>query len=268
MSITITTIHPQDLLNPAKNPLLHNINNLINVIYSVHGHPDAYGKYHGHDQLYTEPRIIVEDQLVHELGPEGFVAVCIDDSLPSNSGSVPSVSSPTEYHVGKYGQVVAVASVKPWKGKVTELYKQAMMSRDASGNTVVHDLELAKLGKEYLAELRRTSPTWDWELSTCASVNEARYRGQGLITRSVDALVERLRGQQERYRAVGDRRGTLPIKLWSTALAGSGNIEYWTRRGFITEGGLDQAPKGMWTSTRDFEIQVLSKILNDGRCSK
>ena len=260
MSIAILLHHPQDLLFPTKKSLLHNINNLINDIYSIHGHPDVYGKYHGHDQLFTEPRITAEDQLVHELGPEGFIAVCVDNSLPSNGGGVPSVSAPDEYYAGKYGQVVAVASVKPWKGKTTELYKQAMMSRGGSGNTTVNDFELAKFGKEYLAESRHTSSTWDWELSTCASVNEARYRGQGLIIRAVDVLVTRLRSQQEQFRATRDRRGTLPIKLWSTALAGSGNIEYWMRRGFIKEGSPDHAPKGMWTSTRDFEIQVLSKV--------
>lgn len=156
--------------------------------------------------------------------------------------------------------------MKPWAGKILQLFEKAQAQAQLAGNDgqSMGDIELSKLAKQYLAEQtaqKQTSHAWEWEISTCAVPNDPQYRGQGLITKCVDALTEHLRLRQEQMRATGDPRGGLPIHLWVTALVGSPNPAYWARRGFTNEGGPDKAAVGMWTATKEFEIQTMKRVL-------
>ena len=81
------------------------------------------------------------------------------------------------------------------------------------------------------------------------------------MIKCVDDLVTALRGQQAVMREAGDPTGDLPIKLWSTSLEGTGNTEYWVRRGFVRVGEAEVAPAGTWESTRDITICTLSKTV-------
>lgn len=267
MRYTIEIIRPAELLDPLRKGLLDNLNYLINDAYVVHGHPRHNEE---RDSFYTSDRISSEDQLILELGPDGLLAICTDgtssNALPvSNSRRV--FGEP--YHPGKYGKLVATASLKPWKGKIVDVFQQAQQVLDKHGTTQgahsnlpLSDLELSKVTSEILGSgIDNRTGTWNWEVAACASVNDTRYRGQGLMIQCLDALVAKLVAQRSASREAGQPRGDVRIKLWSSALVGSGNIEYWTRRGFVKEGEADVAPKGLWTATRDFKIQTLSKVV-------
>jgi len=262
----IEIISPPDLLNPSQQSLRSELNNLINDVYVVHGHPRSYG---GNGTMYTELRINSDDQLVHELGPEGLLAICFDESLPEAPPQrqvQPVFGEP--YQPGKYGKVVATASLKPWKGKTVDLFRRAQLALvkespalDVVSETPLSDLELSQVTNKIQVTDNEYQTSWDWEVSLCASVNDPKYRGQGLMIRCLDALVAKLVAHRNTLVGTKDPRGGLQVKLWSTALDGSGNTEYWMKRGFVKEGELDVAPKGLWSATRVFKIQTLSMIV-------
>ncbi|KAK5070576.1 hypothetical protein LTR64_000248 [Lithohypha guttulata] len=261
MKLNIQVLQPHQLLDPANKTLLHNINDLINDAYSIHGHPELDGSYH-YQALYKERRITCEDQLVHELGESGSIAVCTDNDLNEVPEMVHRIEKANVYYPSKYGQVVAVASLKPWGGKKTVLFAKArQLAREGNGASSVNDIDLARLSQQELAQQEHKSGTWDWEVSACACVNYPRYRRQGLMVQSLDALLDKLTRRHNELKAAGDPRGSLQIKLWSSALVDSDNPQYWLRRGFVDEGEPDLAPAGLWSSVRDFEIQTLSKVL-------
>lgn len=260
MRFSIEVIRPKELLAPARQSTLQNINNLINDVYAVHGHPDDHGVFH-YSRMYTQQRITCFDQLVQELGENGSIAVCLDHELPEARSTMTAQQYSPTYQPGKYGQVVAVASLKPWAGKKTVLFARARELATGTEDVSVNDIEMARLAKEILAQQQRDSKFWDWEVATCASVNDAKYRGQGLMMQCLDKLIENLKKQQIVMQAQGDPCGGLKIKLWSSALVGSDNPAYWLRRGFINEGEPDLASKGLWSSLKDFHIQTLSKVL-------
>lgn len=56
----------------------------------------------------------------------------------------------------------------------------------------------------------------------------------------------------------------MPIRLWLVTLEGSGNIEYWTRRGFNKIGAPYVVPGRhvRWTSAREFVLQNMNKTLS------
>jgi len=263
-------ISPADLLNPARQDLLYKLNSLVNDAYFVHGHPREDG---GTGPLYTEMRISAHDQLVHELGPHGLLAVCFDDNLPEmhmprKSRSETLAGAP--YVPGKYGNIVATASLKPFKGKTIDVFRRAQqqLAKNKPSNGDSSDMPpltkaefLNAAGGDFSMEIDQHNKTWNWEVAACASVNDAKYRGQGLMIRCLNALVEELIARRNTIREAHNAGGELQVKLWSSSLDGSGNTEYWIRRGFVEEGPPDVAPKGVWTSTREFRIQTLSKIV-------
>lgn len=260
MSFEIEVLQPKELLNSPREAQLRQINNLINDAYTVHGHPDNDGVYH-YGRMYTEQRITCLDQIVQELGEHGSIAICADHELPETAKPNTSEQYSPSYYQGKYGQVVAVASVKPWAGKKTELFKKARELSKQGDSSSINDIDFAALAKQSLAQQQQGSKFWDWEVAACASVNDTKYRGQGLMLQCLDKLIENLRIQQAELRARGDPRGAMKIKLWSSALIGSNNPAYWRKRGFVDEGPPDVAPKGLWSSLKDFQIQTLSKVL-------
>lgn len=274
-SYRIEMINPAELLNPSRQNLLHSLNDLINDAYLVHGHPRNNRET---GSLYTEMRINGDDQLVHELGSKGLLAICFDDNLPDTHTKRqhrthfgdPSLTVFGEpYRPGKYGRIVATASLKPWKGKTVDVFRRAQQELAANGtaqngasNVPMNDMDLAKVANQiHDTKDAEHAKTWDWEVAACASVDDPRYRGQGLMIKCLDALVERLVDQRNAFRKLGDPQGDLQVKLWSSALESSGNTEYWMRRGFVKEGEADVAPKGLWSATREIKIQTLSKVV-------
>ncbi|KAK5077440.1 hypothetical protein LTR24_009654 [Lithohypha guttulata] len=265
----IETISPADLLDPSRRDLLCDLNKILNDAYFVHGNPRENGEA---GLISSHLRIRSQDQLVHELGPEGYLAICFDDSLPDTQAQRQSLDGPVlggRYMPGKYGRIVATASLKPFKGKTVDVFRRAQQEPavDHSTHNGVSD---APLNDPDLSTMTNKTPntpidertkTWNWEIAACASANGPRYRGQGLMVRCLDELVHKLVARRDAFKEAQDPRGNLQVKLWSSALDGSGNTEYWIRRGFIKEGEPDVAPKGVWTSTTEFKIQTLSKVV-------
>lgn len=261
----IETISPAQLLDPSRRDLLCNLNNLLNDAYFVHGNPREDGEA---GLISAHLRIRSEDQLVHELGPEGYLAVCFDDSLPgtpTKRQSQPGAASKEPYAPGSYGKVVATASLKPFKGKTVDVFlrtqqelAKSQMTQNGTSDAQEHSPVTDDTPNTPLDERTKT---WDWEVAACASVNDPRYRGQGLMVQCLDELVAKLVARRDSFKEARDPRGDLQVKLWSSSLDGSGNTEYWIRRGFVKEGEPDVAPKGVWTSTVEFKIQTLSKVV-------
>lgn len=264
----IETISPAELLDPSRRDLLCDLNNLLNDAYFVHGNPRENGEA---GLISSHLRIRSEDQLVHELGPEGCLAVCFDDSLPDTQAERRSLTETVlgePYAPAKYGRIVATASLKPFKGKTVDVFRRAQQKQATDHTTQngvsdapSNDPDLLTVTKTPNTPIDERTKTWNWEVAACASVNEPRYRGQGLMVRCLDELVDKLVARRDAFKEAQNPRGGLQVKLWSSSLDGSGNTEYWIRRGFIKEGKPDVAPKGVWTSTREFKIQTLSKVV-------
>lgn len=263
----IEVIQASELAKPNRSQQLPHINELINDAYWISGHPDESGQYaeNHFGPKYTSKRIQSENQIVGELGEVGLFAICTDESIAIASDEhSPASKGPTRYSPGKYGNIVAVASMKPWAGKRVLLFQKVRAQAELSDNNDGSggNLQIQDLVKQSLADQRHAARAWEWEISTCATADGAQYRGKGLMTKCVDALIEHLRFLQKQLRESGDPRGGLPIHLWVTALVGSPNPSYWARRGFVNDGPPDAAPKGMWTSLSAFEIQTMKKELS------
>lgn len=258
--LQIEVVKPTDLLQPARKGLLANINNLLNDVYGKLGHPKRNGELPP-NHAYVNLRIETEDQLVHELGEDGLMAICTDDRLPDEpSQDLKNEEKFDGTQPGMYGKVVAVAGLKPWKGNLLKFYLRMQELKESGDNGSLGDLELAKLAKKHaLSEKTEGAETWDWEVTTCGSIDSPVYRRQGLIIQCMDSLTKTIKERRDSLKAAGDPVGNLPVKLWSTTLEGSGNTEYWLRRGFVRVGDPDAAPVGLWSSLRSFEIQTLSK---------
>lgn len=263
-NLKIEILSASELLDPARKDLLRSLCRLINDAFSAHGHPKDNG-----DQLpgalFVRKRLILDEELPEGLGPEALLAFCTDDTLQDSNSN----GNSSQIGATRSSSVVATASLQPWKGKAVDIARSAQEALDAqlekSQDIKLADVtehEVTQLGhslaKDTVSEL---SDSWNWEVKLCASSEDLQYRGRGLITRCLDELVARLRSRQITMRSLGDPKGDLPIKLWSTSLEGTGNTEYWLRRGFKRAGEADLAPQGTWTSTRDISISTLWKMV-------
>jgi GNAT superfamily N-acetyltransferase len=126
---------------------------------------------------------------------------------------------------GDVERIMAVACVKPWKGRV------------------VVDSTLERSEREQLGPR-------DWEVALCAADSEPRYRRKGLVSKCVTALVQHLQA----------RTSGVPVVLWVSALVNVGSVEYWERRGFIQQGEPDLAAIGTWGSVAPFRIATLKRV--------
>jgi ribosomal protein S18 acetylase RimI-like enzyme len=153
-------------------------------------------------------RLENKDQIKLEVGQNGLVAMILDRSA-----------------TGDTERVVAVACVKPWKGRVVV-------------DTTLEQTKREQPGRH------------DWEVALCAADPDPRYRGQGLVSRCVAAMIQRLQASTS-----GE-----PVVLWISALVNVGSAEYWERRGFIQQGEPDLAATGTWDSVAPFRIATLKRV--------
>lgn len=165
--------------------------------------------------MFEGNRMDSEDQLIAELGDQGMAAIAFDTT--------------SELHAP-----VAIACVKPWKGKLIDLWHKQ--------HGAVHARDSYTPGPN------------DWEVATCVSKRSPQYRGKGLVVQCLDAVYGHLRQIRE--------LSGQPITLWITALEGVGNVEYWHRRGFSRYGAVDDAPVGLWGARCPFQIGTLKKDLD------
>jgi hypothetical protein len=153
-------------------------------------------------------RLENKDQIKLEVGQSGLAAMIMDRSTPED----------TE-------RVVAVAFVKPWRGRM------------------IADSTVEQTGPE------RPGPH-DWEVALCAADPDSRYRRRGLVSKCVAELVQNLH-----TRICGG-----PVVLWISALVSVGSVEYWERRDFIQQGELGLAATGTWGSVAPFRIATLKRV--------
>ncbi|KAF1827698.1 uncharacterized protein K489DRAFT_428020 [Dissoconium aciculare CBS 342.82] len=153
-------------------------------------------------------RLANSDQIKLELGQDGLAAIILDRSAPQD------VDRP-----------VAIACVKPWKGRVV------------AGSTFEQ------------AERSHVGPH-DWEVALCAADPDPRHHHRGLVSKCLAALVQHLRTRAEDGSMV----------LWISALLGVGSVEYWQRRGFVMQGEPDVAAVGTWDSVAPFSIATLKRV--------
>lgn len=261
MKLSIEVIPSKDLLEPSRRKTLRTLSRLINDTFALHGHPKDNGEVDP-GALFTRKRLIHDEELVEGMHPTALTAIVIDETLQDTDTT--NGQSPT----GMYGNIVATGSVMPFKAKLMDLERAA---REAlKTQTTVVEFPPKVTEEQLLAAsqtLKNDTAThlaghWNWEIKLCSSSDDPRYRGKGLMIRCVDALVAQLKSQQAVMRKNGDPTGNLPIKLWSTSLEGTGNTEYWIRRGFEMVGEAEVAPAGTWTSTREISISTLSKVVS------
>lgn len=193
---------------------------------------DAYASqdrsFYGTEDLFGSQRLRTPHQLVQELGKHGLVAVIFNESDQRENTGMTDAKD-----------ILAVACLKPWKGKTIDVWKVQKEKGMLAGI------------KDVVADDSDAVPR-DWEVATCASRNDARYRKQGLISRCLAALIEHLKARRD-----ADR--TQPLSLWVTALEGVGNVEYWQRRGFERQGEPDVASADLWGASRSFKIGTLKR---------
>lgn len=273
-SLKIEVFPTSDLLDPSRKETLRNLCRLINDSFAAHGHPKDNGDTTP-NALFLRKRIMKDEELPGEIGPEALTAICIDETFQEDGDSEKELKVNGQYQ--RPGKIVATASLKLWKGKVIDLARsiqntvndQAQRDPAQSALSEPSDQALSS-AEQIISRPSNSSPSaassstaWDWEVKLCASTNDPRYRGRGLITHCIDMLVAELRRQQTVMRGSQstDPRADLPIKLWSTSLEGTGNTEYWIRRGFVKVGEAEVAPAGTWMSTRDITICTLAKVI-------
>lgn len=270
-NLKIKVFLASDLLDSSQKATLRSLCRLINNSFAPHGHPNDNGDMPP-QALFLRKRIINDEDLPNEMGPEALTAICTDETLQEDTDIDGGIQLNGQHQ--RAGRIVATASLKLWKGKVIDLARsmqntvnnQAQRDSAQSGLPEPSDQALSS-AEQVLAKPSNTPQTWDWEVKVCASTNDPRYRGRGLITHCVDALVAELRRQQAAMRDAksksesADSRAHLPIKLWSTSLEGTGSTEYWIRRGFVKVGEAEVAPTGTWMSTRDIAICTLTKMV-------
>lgn len=236
-NIEIRIMRSQDL-----HPYLSELNVLINEAYSG----QDYSSYGG-EALFSGLRIKSHDQLVHELGSAGIIALAFDARHDEQTNKASDDAAKPK------DQLVAVGAIKPWKGKTVDLWEAQKAESVAKGvNDIMADPE--STADEHSSKLLERM---DWEINACASRKDPRYRGQGLVTRCLDVLVRYL--QESRRQAF--KESVPEISLWITALEGVGNVEYWQRRGFVRQGEPDDAPVGLWGAKRPFKIGTLRKTV-------
>lgn len=279
-TLKIRIVQTTTLLSPANKTLLRTLSRLINDSFSYHGHPNDAGE-NKPGALFTRKRLVTDEEFPERLGPQALTAICIDESLHTEDGNDPS-------RTGKYGDIVATGSICPFRGRTVDLERsarEALAAQQASevittnGTNGITNNEISKtqFSEASTSLANATSRQLDlsthsnWEIKLCSSLESPKYRGKGLMISCVDALVARLREQQQQQRqqaTAPDSDGehdrplaNLPIKLWITSLEGTGNTEYWLRRGFEMVGEVDVAPEGTWTSTREIRISTLSKVV-------
>jgi hypothetical protein len=230
MEIRVMRCHP---LPPELDACLPELNTLINGAYTARDR-SCYGA----ENLFSGPRLESLDQLLLEMGSSGLLAVAFD-TLPDEQGS----QEQGHHHP------VAVAGIKPWKGRAVDLWElqKAKSALQGTHQTMASDQNPATAGA--------TSPN-DWEVSVCASRNDPQYRRQGLVMRCLDVLLQQLRASR-----LQSGVSESPISLWVTALEGVGNVEYWQRRGFVMQGETQTAPAGLWGAYRPFKIGTLKKTV-------
>lgn len=203
------------------------------------------------------------------------------ESATYSAGHAASSSSEQRKKNAKTKKVVAVASIKPWKCPVM---RKHYLSLQSSGSSLPEGPQYPP--SSMLDDTSRDadpSQYRDWEIATCASVNDARYRGMGIVSKLTGLLIDELRTKVEEAGAgtevaaqtsaatasgnseknQKEHENTLPIRLWTSALGGSYNVQYWQKRGFTIQGdGPDTAPPGVWGNARDIQIWTLNKVLD------
>lgn len=261
MKLKIEVIQSKELLQPSNKKLLRTLSRLINDTFALHGHPKDNGETKP-GALFISKRLMRDEEFPERMGPVALTAICYDESL--QDGDAVDGKGQT----GQYGNIVATGSVYPFKGKMADLERSAREAMNAQMTTNdtkslnITDQEVHQVGKALANETAvQLLGHWNWEVKLCSSSDEPQYRGRGLMIRCVDALIAQLKSQQASMRDLCDPTGDMPIKLWITSLDGTGNTEYWIRRGFAMVGEADIAPAGMWTSTRDISISTLSKVV-------
>lgn len=190
-------------------------------------------------------------------------------------------------------KVVAVASIKKWQGPVMYKYYRSLTSSNKP----------LPIGSQYppreiLDDTSRIPDKtqeeyWDWEIATCACVEDRKYRGMGIVSRLTGMLIDELKEKRMEYlnshtstsksiieSPEKQESDTIPpqmdstsntplktspnIRLWVSALGGSYNVQYWQKRGFTIQGnGPDTAPPGVWGNAKDVQIWTLNKVLDD-----
>lgn len=215
-------MRPSALLEDSNHELLSKINHLLNTTYHQ---PDLSG-HNSKPLTFSKDRIQTRDQLVHELGPQGLICVAVDTSIIQSGGA---------------SDIVACASLKPYKGSPVSQWRRRTMENGRPDVDARPDHGLTRPGSG-----------GSWEVATCASRDDPRYRGVGLVSRCVDVIVAEL---------LRSRAGQQPVKLYVSALHESGRPEYWERRGFLRQGEPEHAPAGVWGSNESFRIATLTKVV-------
>ncbi|KAK5941189.1 hypothetical protein PMZ80_006466 [Knufia obscura] len=256
------------------------INALINNAYKSQDR-SSYGA----QPFLPGRRIHSRDQLASELGGEGMVAVAFaanddaDVNIRIGKGGEVFQVPETEVDVEpksadiRRSHPVAIACIKPWKGRAIDLWRAAQTNPSGSDfdNRAVEEVAVSTSRSDTDSSPKKlsldehikpatgiTTITQDWEVCICASINDPRYRGQGLVTQCIDVLMQEL---LKRIHGTATAAGPTTISLWATALEGVGNVEYWTRRGFVRQGVAEDAPVGLWGAIRPFRVGTLRKVV-------
>lgn len=126
------------------------------------------------------------------------------------------------------GLPVGTAGAKLWSGRAITLY------------------QAFKAGT--LDTISQPDPS-NWELCVVTSKYDMKYRGQGIASQCMAMVENHVKTQ------LGGS------KMWLSAVAGVGNIEFYGKKGYTLEGKLDDAPAGMWTANYPFQIGTMVKTL-------
>lgn len=263
--LKVEVLPTAELLELSRKRTLRTLSRLVNDTFAAHGHPNDNGDTVP-GALFTKKRLVYDEEFGERMGPRALTAICTDETLLDET-DVEAGTAVNHARVGKYGKIVATGSVCPWKGRTVDLVRSVReaMNAQAKSNAKIPDVpehQLAKVGQVLAKDAAPQLPdSWNWEIKICSSSDDPRYRGRGLMIKCVDALLAELKSQQATMRASGDSAGDLPIKLWITSLDGTGNTEYWLRRGFTRVGEAEVAPPGTWTSTREISLSTLCKVV-------
>ena len=270
---TTTILKPSEL---AKSPqLLAELKEIVNQAYK-----DTHDKLERDsnveiNSIFPGLRLRSDDQLVQELPEDSsLIALLFDNeySTPTtspqsnqsdlNSAQASSNGSKSNGQSEDGKKLVAVASLKRWKGTVLKKHYQSL-----SSNSLPFPNGPQYPPQSILSEKSSTDPDptnyWDWEIATCACINSEKYRGKGLVSQLTSILLNELQLQRDEHFQNMKTEGSkaLPIRLWVSALGGSYNVQYWTKRGYTVQGSADTAPPGVWGNAVDIQIWTLSKVI-------
>lgn len=207
----------------------------------------------------------------------------------SNAAAAATSTNKSKKQENDKKKIVAIASIKRWKGSVLKRHYQSLSSEASSSTS---SSPAFPVGSQYpppsiLSDTLITDPEpekyLEWEIATCASVNDVQYRGKGLISRLNAILLAELQKKfNDNYNNTSKERKTtqlnddssaiqdenndetqLPIRLWVSALGGSINKDYWIKRGYTVLGDkADVAPPGVWGNAADVQIWTLNKVVS------